>query len=159
MTGQKHIAFFNIPALGHVYPTLPVVSELVRRGHRVSYAAVKDRDPLISKTGATLVPYGSTRPNDADPSYAAPVGEEYIAGTLLSFLIEGMEEPLRASRMRSLRGHLARGGTVADVIEQHARILDRVRARDARGAAAAMRAHLAQTERDLRAAFAVPDGP
>ena len=48
----------------------------------------KDRDTLIGKTGATLIPYGSTRPNDADPSYAAPAGQEYIAGTLLSFLIE-----------------------------------------------------------------------
>jgi DNA-binding FadR family transcriptional regulator len=72
---------------------------------------------------------------------------------LLRFLIEAMEEPLRASRMRSLRGHLARGGTVQDVIEQHARILERIRARDPRGAAAAMLAHLEQTARDLRAAF------
>jgi len=72
---------------------------------------------------------------------------------LLRFLIEAMEEPLRASRMRSMRGHLARGGTVEDVIEQHARILDRVRARDAKGAGTAMLAHLEQTARDLRAAF------
>jgi DNA-binding GntR family transcriptional regulator len=39
------------------------------------------------------------------------------------------------------------------VIDQHAQILDRVRARDAKGAAAAMLAHLEQTARDLRAAF------
>jgi GntR family transcriptional repressor for pyruvate dehydrogenase complex len=52
-----------------------------------------------------------------------------------------------------MRGHLARGGTVEDVIEQHARILDRVKARDAAGAATAMLAHLEQTARDLRAAF------
>ena len=81
-------------------------------------------------------------------SLAAGAGNQ-----LLSFLIEAMEEPLRASRMRSMRGHLARGGTVEDVIEQHARILDRVRDRDPRGAAAAMLAHLEQTARDLRAAF------
>jgi GntR family transcriptional regulator, transcriptional repressor for pyruvate dehydrogenase complex len=81
-------------------------------------------------------------------SVAAGAGNQ-----LLSFLIEAMEEPLRASRMRSLQGHLARGGTVEGVIEQHARILDRVRARDSKGAAAAMRAHLDQTARDLRAAL------
>src|SRR5918992_1006025 len=81
-------------------------------------------------------------------SLAAGAGNQ-----LLSFLIEAMEEPLRASRMRSMRGHLARGGTVEDVIEQHARILDRVKARDAAGAATAMLAHLEQTARDLRAAF------
>jgi len=81
-------------------------------------------------------------------SLAAGAGNQ-----LLRFLIEAMEEPLRASRMRSLRGHLARGGTVEDVIEQHARILDRVKDRDAKGAATAMLAHLEQTARDLRAAF------
>jgi GntR family transcriptional repressor for pyruvate dehydrogenase complex len=74
---------------------------------------------------------------------------------LLAHLMEAMEEPLRTSRLQSLRGHLARGGTVADVIAQHDRILDRVRARDPEGAAAAMRNHLGQTARDLRAAFAL----
>jgi GntR family transcriptional repressor for pyruvate dehydrogenase complex len=76
---------------------------------------------------------------------------------LLNFLIEAMEGPLHASRLQSLRGHLTRGGSVADVIDQHAAILDRVRAHDAVGAAAAMRDHLAQTARDLRAAFALMD--
>ncbi len=73
---------------------------------------------------------------------------------LLAFLIEAMETPLHASRMQSLRGHLFRGGTVDDVIEQHALILERVIKRDAKGAGAAMKEHLAQTARDLRAAFA-----
>jgi GntR family transcriptional repressor for pyruvate dehydrogenase complex len=76
---------------------------------------------------------------------------------LLNFLIEAMEAPLHASRLQSLRGHLTRGGTVEDVIQQHERILDRVRARDAKGAGAAMREHLAQTARDLRAAFSLAD--
>jgi GntR family transcriptional regulator, transcriptional repressor for pyruvate dehydrogenase complex len=83
-------------------------------------------------------------------SVAAGAGNQ-----LLSFLIEAMEEPLRASRMRSLQGHFARGGTVEDVIEQHARILERVKARDPKGAAAAMLAHLDQTARDLRAALSL----
>lgn len=78
---------------------------------------------------------------------------------MLSFLIEALEEPLRASRMRSLNGHIARGGTVGDVIEQHALILERVKARDAKGAAAAMSAHLEQTARDLKAALALTDLP
>jgi DNA-binding FadR family transcriptional regulator len=72
---------------------------------------------------------------------------------LLSFLMEAMEQPLHASRMRSLRGHLARGGTVADVIDQHAAILDRIGAHDAAGAAEAMSEHLSQTAQDLLAAF------
>jgi GntR family transcriptional regulator, transcriptional repressor for pyruvate dehydrogenase complex len=78
---------------------------------------------------------------------------------MLSFLIEAMEGPLHAGRMRSLRGHLSRGGTVDDVIEQHARILERVKARDAAGAGAAMSDHLEQTARDLRAALLLTDSP
>jgi DNA-binding FadR family transcriptional regulator len=87
-------------------------------------------------------------------SVAAAAGNQ-----MLRFLIEAMEEPLRASRMRSMQGHLARGGTVEDVIEQHALVLDRVRARDAKGAATAMRAHLEQTARDLKAALALTGLP
>lgn len=76
---------------------------------------------------------------------------EGAGNQMLSFLIEAMEEPLRNARMQSMQGHLSRGGTVADVIEQHAAILERVKARDAVGAANAMRQHLMQTARDLRA--------
>jgi GntR family transcriptional repressor for pyruvate dehydrogenase complex len=78
---------------------------------------------------------------------------------MLSFLIEALEGPLRASRMRSLDGHIARGGTVDDVIEQHAKILEHIKARDPKGAAAAMSSHLEQTARDLRAALALIDLP
>jgi DNA-binding FadR family transcriptional regulator len=76
---------------------------------------------------------------------------EGAGNQMFSFLIEAMEEPLRNARMQSMQGHLARGGTVADVIEQHAAILERVKDRDAAGAATAMRQHLTQTARDLRA--------
>jgi GntR family transcriptional repressor for pyruvate dehydrogenase complex len=69
---------------------------------------------------------------------------------LLVFLIEAFQEPLRASRQRSFAGHLARGGGVADVISQHQAILEAVKAHDAKAAAQAMRAHLQQTEQDLR---------
>jgi DNA-binding FadR family transcriptional regulator len=78
---------------------------------------------------------------------------------MLSFLIEGLAEPLRAGRMRSLGGHLARGGTVDDVIEQHAAILERIKDRDAKGAAEAMGTHLEQTARDLKAALMLTDVP
>lgn len=78
---------------------------------------------------------------------------------LLAFFIEAMENPLKTSRIRSLRGHLARGGTVDDVIGQHDRILDRVKARDPEGAATAMSDHLEQTERDLNAALSLVETP
>jgi GntR family transcriptional regulator, transcriptional repressor for pyruvate dehydrogenase complex len=70
---------------------------------------------------------------------------------LLVFLIEAFAEPLRESRLRSFAGHQARGGGVDDVIEQHQTILDAVKARNPKQAAQAMREHLEQTEKDLRA--------
>jgi GntR family transcriptional repressor for pyruvate dehydrogenase complex len=70
---------------------------------------------------------------------------------LLVFLIEAFGEPLRESRLRSFAGHLARGGAVDDVIQQHQAILDAVAAHNPKAAAQAMRDHLQQTEQDLRA--------
>ena len=34
---MAHLALVMLPAAGHVDPTLPLVSELVRRGYRVTY--------------------------------------------------------------------------------------------------------------------------
>jgi GntR family transcriptional regulator, transcriptional repressor for pyruvate dehydrogenase complex len=77
---------------------------------------------------------------------------------LLVFLIEALAEPLAESRLQSFEGHLARGGTVDDVIQQHEDILDAVRARNAKAAAQAMREHLKQTEQDLRTRLQRRDG-
>src|SRR5689334_7533702 len=51
----KHIAFLTIPAAGHVNPTLPLVAELIRRGHRVSYATGPAYRSAVEAAGATLV--------------------------------------------------------------------------------------------------------
>jgi GntR family transcriptional regulator, transcriptional repressor for pyruvate dehydrogenase complex len=72
----------------------------------------------------------------------------------LVFLIEAFGEPLRESRLRSFAGHLARGGQVDDVIQQHQAILDAVKAHNPKAAAQAMRDHLQQTEQDLRTLLA-----
>jgi MGT family glycosyltransferase len=58
-----HIALFNIPAYGHVTPTLAVVAELVRRGHRVSYAVTEEFASPVHAAGARLVPYTTTLPS------------------------------------------------------------------------------------------------
>ena len=134
--------------------------------HIASLAALYAGRAAVSAMELALDSMWQTAADDPDPDaiHAADIRfHEALAAAsgnqLLDFLIEAMETPLHASRLQSLRGHLSRGGTVQDVIEQHARILDRVRARDPKGAAAAMRDHLAQTARDLRAAFALSDEP
>ncbi|KAA5834335.1 glycosyl transferase [Saccharopolyspora hirsuta] len=52
---KKHFAFVSVPAAGHVNPTLPLVAELLRRGHRVSYAVGRALAPAVRETGAELV--------------------------------------------------------------------------------------------------------
>ncbi|GAB3474987.1 macrolide family glycosyltransferase [Nocardiopsis coralliicola] len=61
---RAHIAMVGVPAVSHVLPSLEVIRELVRRGHRVTYA----NDPvgrvgeLIASAGAELVPFRTTLP-------------------------------------------------------------------------------------------------
>lgn len=50
-------AFINMPAYGHVYHTLPVVQELVKRGQEVIYYLTDEFKELIEATGATFSAY------------------------------------------------------------------------------------------------------
>ncbi len=50
-----HLAFLTPHAYGHVLPPLPLVRELVQRGHRVSFAVGEDLAHLVSATGADPV--------------------------------------------------------------------------------------------------------
>ncbi|MBV9845195.1 MAG: glycosyl transferase [Kutzneria sp.] len=52
---SRHVVFVLPPAHGHVNPTLPLVRELLRRGHRVSYATGPELLPAVRETGATPV--------------------------------------------------------------------------------------------------------
>ncbi|MFC4561321.1 macrolide family glycosyltransferase [Nocardiopsis mangrovi] len=51
-----HVFFTSIGAAGHINPTLPLVRELVGRGHRVSYATDERLRFAIESVGAALVP-------------------------------------------------------------------------------------------------------
>ncbi|MGK4578656.1 macrolide family glycosyltransferase [Kitasatospora sp. HPMI-4] len=76
MSRPAHIAMVNVPAHGHVNPSLEVIRELVDRGHRVSYVNDPSFAEQIESTGARLVPYDTTLPflNGAvDPEAAANV--------------------------------------------------------------------------------------
>ncbi|GGU03780.1 macrolide family glycosyltransferase [Actinomadura citrea] len=53
------IALVNVANHGSVLPTLPVVSELVRRGHDVGYVTSPEYAGLVERTGAKVVPYAS----------------------------------------------------------------------------------------------------
>lgn len=49
---MSKVLFFNIPAYGHTYPTLPLVAELVRRGEQVVYDSSPAFQQAIEQTGA-----------------------------------------------------------------------------------------------------------
>ena len=71
---------------------------------------------------------------------------------MLAYLLEAMAAPLRESFHLSMQGHQLRGYTPEATIAAHERVFERVRAGDGRGAATAMRLHLRESERDIRAA-------
>ncbi|MBA2286039.1 MAG: glycosyl transferase family 1 [Ktedonobacteraceae bacterium] len=48
------ILFFNLPAYGHMNPTLPLVAELVHRGEHVIYYSSEAFRPAIEQAGATF---------------------------------------------------------------------------------------------------------
>lgn len=72
---------------------------------------------------------------------------------MLAFLLEALGECLHTSVESAGQGHFARGGTTAEVVADHRRILDAVRAGDARLARSAMQQHLRRAERDLHLAL------
>ncbi|WP_433158536.1 macrolide family glycosyltransferase [Kribbella sp. CA-247076] len=61
------VAFLNIGMHGHVNPTLPVVAELVRRGHTVSYHATPAFQAEIEAAGATVRLYSGGEQPLPDP--------------------------------------------------------------------------------------------
>ena len=60
------ILFFNIPAYGHVNPTLPVVTELVRRGHQLVYYNADTFEQAIKATGAEFRAYPHSSTSEAE---------------------------------------------------------------------------------------------
>jgi len=48
------VLFFNIPAYGHMNPTLPLVAELVHRSEHVIYYSSEAFRPAIEQVGATF---------------------------------------------------------------------------------------------------------
>lgn len=137
----------------------------VRRALEVHIAGLAARHVNRASAGAMEDALSAMRAgiDDPDAFNAADIRfHEALAAAsgnqILTYLIEAMQQPLQTSRMQSRRGHVARGRPLSDVIDEHARIYDRVVNNDPAGAQAAMREHLAQTERSLYAALQLPLG-
>ncbi|UOZ10434.1 macrolide family glycosyltransferase [Amycolatopsis sp. WQ 127309] len=59
---RKHIVMVGCSAPSHVYPSLGVIRELVRRGHRVSYVVGAPLAGLVAPTGASVVEHPTIFP-------------------------------------------------------------------------------------------------
>lgn len=71
-----HVAFLPLPAFGHITTVLPVVEELVRRGHRVTFATTEKYAPLAERAGARVLRYESWLASRKIPER---VDAEYLA--------------------------------------------------------------------------------
>ena len=76
----------GVPAHGHMNPHLPVLAELVARGHRVEVTTPSGFAPAVAGTGATVVPVTSVLP-DEDRGETWP--DDPVAG-MARFLDEGV---------------------------------------------------------------------
>ncbi|CAM5576223.1 hypothetical protein STENM327S_06645 [Streptomyces tendae] len=79
------VAFLNIGMHGHVNPTLPVVSELVKRGHKVTYHIWPSFRAAIENTGAEVRLYSGGAPPLPDPVTPLTLLEA-LAGTAVRLL-------------------------------------------------------------------------
>ncbi|MER6961861.1 MULTISPECIES: macrolide family glycosyltransferase [unclassified Streptomyces] len=85
------ISFLNIGMHGRVNPTLPVVAELVRRGHSVSYHTTPAFAAEIEATGATVCLYPGGDQPIADPPMPVTLVEG-IARTAVRVLPTVLDE-------------------------------------------------------------------
>ena len=58
-----HIAMIGTTAPSHIYPSLAVIAELVRRGHRVTYAVGDSLRHMVEPAGVEVVPFESMLPD------------------------------------------------------------------------------------------------
>ncbi|MEU1812543.1 macrolide family glycosyltransferase [Micromonospora aurantiaca (nom. illeg.)] len=72
---MPHIAMVSIPFHGHVNPSLEIISTLVRRGHRVTYANDPAFAEVVRTTGAELKPYTSALPADGGAGIDDPIAQ------------------------------------------------------------------------------------
>ncbi|EST37934.1 hypothetical protein N566_10195 [Streptomycetaceae bacterium MP113-05] len=64
---RRHLAFLPYPAYGHTMPVLPVLAELVARGHRVTCFATEEFEERVRATGATVHRYEPPLSSDPPP--------------------------------------------------------------------------------------------
>jgi hypothetical protein len=73
--GMSNIVLVEMPAYGHVNPSLPVVRELVRRGEQVVYFDAEEFRPHVERAGATFRVYPAGVLTSTDIAVATQSGD------------------------------------------------------------------------------------
>ncbi|MFD3270514.1 macrolide family glycosyltransferase [Paenibacillus dendritiformis] len=76
---MSKIVFFSIPAHGHTNPTIPVVTELVNRGHQVWYYSFLEFQGKIEGAGATFIACDEFLPQLSQKELNRKVGKDFAA--------------------------------------------------------------------------------
>ncbi len=110
------IAYIGIPAHGHTNPTLPVVQELIARGHQVLYYNAESFRAKVEPTGVDFRPYAAALPSEREISEAmnefinASLFMSSMGETLAPFVLDEMtrEKPdLILYDSTSMAGYIA----------------------------------------------------
>lgn len=81
-----HIAVVSLGAFGHINPTLSFVTELVKRGVRVTYFTTEDFRRIVEPTGAKFVPVPSWMASHAPTNEKKEGEEEDSVAAVVPFL-------------------------------------------------------------------------
>ncbi|WP_313804853.1 macrolide family glycosyltransferase [Cytobacillus sp.] len=76
---MSRIVFFSIPAHGHTNPTLPVIAELVDRGHTVWYYSFLAFKEKIESHGAKFIPCDEFLPPISQEELDRKAGKDFAA--------------------------------------------------------------------------------
>ncbi|OZU87563.1 glucosyltransferase [Virgibacillus indicus] len=76
---MSKIVFFSIPAHGHTNPTIPVVTELVSRGHEVWYYSFLEFQEKIESAGAKFIPCDKFLPPISQEELDRKAGKDFAA--------------------------------------------------------------------------------
>ena len=73
------IVFFSIPAHGHTNPTIPVITELINKGHQVWYYSFLEFQEKIEATGAIFIACDEFLPQVSQKELDRKVGKDFAA--------------------------------------------------------------------------------
>lgn len=97
---KRHFAFVGRDGAGHVNPTLPVVAELVRRGHRVTYAVGESFAEAVRRAGAQplVLPVSEFRHGGRSGQSALRDAETDVVAMIVDLLLGHTDLELPALR-------------------------------------------------------------